>query len=76
MNLKNPHLKPNPLPPRARILDRLEWVLQWFAYLVVIDIPDKPALSGLLTGIVMLPCIFLIAFVGSSFLRFITHWGL
>jgi hypothetical protein len=58
----NPLLKPDPLPPGASLLDRLEYALQWLVWVTVIHLPGKPALSGLLTGIVTPAWMFLIGF--------------
>ena len=46
-------MKPNPLPPNPTFLDRLEYALQWLISWVIVDIKGHPAVSGLLTGILM-----------------------
>jgi hypothetical protein len=49
----NRYLKPEPLPPGASIMRRIEYALQWFISVVVIQIDGYPALSGLATSILL-----------------------
>lgn len=56
-------LKPTPLPPNPTFLDCLEYALQWVISWLVIDIPDHPCISGLLTSLLMIVPIFGIATV-------------
>ena len=46
-------MKPTPLPPEPKVIDRIEYALQWLVSWVVVDIKDHPAISGLLTGLKM-----------------------
>jgi hypothetical protein len=69
MSVRNPLLKPRPLPPCAGMLSRLEYVLQLMVYWIVIDIPGKSAVSGLLSAIVMLALLILIVSVISHLWR-------
>ncbi len=56
-------LKPTKLPPNPTFLDRLEHGLQWVISWLVIDIPGRPCISGLLTSLLMFVPIFGIATV-------------
>ena len=49
----NRYLKPEPLPPGASIMRRIEYALQWFISVLVINIDGYPALSGLATSILL-----------------------
>ena len=51
------------------MLSRLEYVLQLMVYWIVIDIPGKSAVSGLLSAIVMLALLILIVSVISHLWR-------
>ena len=53
-------IKPK-LPANPELLDRIEDAMQWWFYCVTVDLPGKPALSGLLTGVLVgLPFIVII----------------
>jgi hypothetical protein len=49
----NRYLKPEPLPPGAGIMRRIEYALQWFISVVVIQIDGYPALSGLANSVLL-----------------------
>jgi len=49
----NRYLKPEPLPAGASIMRRIEYALEWFISLVVIQIEGYPALSGLATSVLL-----------------------
>jgi hypothetical protein len=43
-------MKPIPLPPNPKLIDRIEYGLQWALSWLIIYIPDHPMVSGLCTG--------------------------
>jgi hypothetical protein len=47
-------MKPTPLPPNPKLIDRVEYVLQWSASWMIIYIPGHPMVSGLCTGALMI----------------------
>ena len=48
-----PQLKPK-LPPDPRLLDRIQYGLQWFVSRLIVEIPGKPILSGVLSSVLLL----------------------
>jgi hypothetical protein len=44
-------MKPSPLPPNPKLLDRLEHALRWVLWRFIIDLPGHPLLSGITTGL-------------------------
>ena len=64
-------MKPTPLPPNPKLIDRIEHALQWALCWMIVDIKGHPMVSGLCTGILMLVQIY-----GIGTLLFILtgHW--
>jgi hypothetical protein len=40
-------MKPTPLPPYPKLIDRIEYALQWLICWAIIDIPGHPMISGM-----------------------------
>jgi hypothetical protein len=51
-------IKPTPLPANPKLVQRLEYALQWLISWVTVDIEGYPALSGILSGVKMNLAIF------------------
>jgi hypothetical protein len=47
-------MKPTPLPPDPDWTDRVEYFLQQLTSWALIELPGKPVLSGLLSGLILL----------------------
>jgi hypothetical protein len=61
-------LKPTKLPPNPTFIDRLEYALQWLTSCLVIDIPEHPCVSGMLTGVLlMVPIVGVAALINLMF---------
>jgi hypothetical protein len=48
-----PQLK-SKLPPNPRLRDRIVYGLQWFFSRLVVEIPGKPILSGVVSSVLLL----------------------
>jgi hypothetical protein len=46
-------MKPTPLPPNPKLIDRVEYTLQWLVCWAIIDIRGHPMVSGLCTGLLI-----------------------
>jgi len=51
--IRDPFYKPKPLPSRPRIVDRIEYALQWISYSLSIKVEGKPSISGCLSGLAL-----------------------
>ena len=47
-------MKPTPLPPNPKLIDRVEYALQWSTSWLIVDIKGHPMISGICTGMLML----------------------
>jgi hypothetical protein len=47
-------MKPTPSPPNPKLIDRVEYALQWAASWIIVDIKGHPMISGLCTGFLMI----------------------
>src|ERR1700730_10356286 len=56
-------MKPTPLPPNPKLIDRLEYALQWAFCWVIVDIKGDPMISGLCTGALMIVPIYGIGYL-------------
>ena len=65
-------MKPTPLPPNPKLIDRIEHALQWSLCWVIVDIKGHPMVSGLCTGLLMLIPIYGIGSIASLILT--GHW--
>jgi hypothetical protein len=65
-------MKPTPLPPNPKLIDRVEYALQWSASWIIVDIKGHPMVSGLCTGFLMLMPIYGIGFIANLILT--GHW--
>jgi hypothetical protein len=52
-------MKPAPLPPNPKLLDKVEHFLQTLTGWMIINVPGRPMLSGLATGIIMFAVLYL-----------------
>ena len=43
----------DPLPPNPKLIDRVEYALQWSACWMIVDIKGHPMVSGLCTGLLI-----------------------
>ena len=64
-------MKPTPLPPNPKLIDRIEYGLQWALCWVIVDIKGHPMVSGICTGILMLVPIYGIVYL---ILILTGHW--
>jgi hypothetical protein len=64
-------MKSIPLPPNPKLIDRVEYALQWSVLWAVVDIKGHPMISGLCTGALLFLPIY-----GIGILLFILtgHW--
>ncbi|PYK18107.1 MAG: hypothetical protein DME55_07765 [Verrucomicrobia bacterium] len=53
--------RPDPLPKNASFIRRLEYWIQYIISFFIFDFDGLPALSGLLTGLALMPLMFAIA---------------
>jgi hypothetical protein len=65
-------MKPTPLPPNPKLIDRVEYALQWSVSWMIVDIKGHPMISGLCTGFLMLIPIFGIGYLFSIVLAILT----
>ena len=65
-------MKPTPLPPNPKLIDRVEYALQWAASWIIVDIKGHPMVSGLCTGFLILMPIYGIGFIANLILT--GHW--
>ena len=65
-------MKPTPLPPNPKLIDRVEYALQWSVCWMIVDIKGHPMVSGLCTGFLILMPIYGIGFIANLILT--GHW--
>jgi hypothetical protein len=68
-------MKPTPLPPHPKLIDRVEYGLQWAVLWAVVDIKGHPMVSGICTGLLLAGPICGLGWVVSIGLTMLTgHW--
>jgi hypothetical protein len=80
--VNDPRLKPKPLPPDPRFLNRLEYGLQWLVWKLVVPPGHHPVLNGLATSLRMLTVILIVFgsvawgiwFCGNAFVAMSPHF--
>ena len=63
--MTDPNLKPKPLRPDSRVWDRVEYLLQWLVWKLVVYSPERPGLSAMITSVRLIT--FLLLFIGSGY---------
>ena len=61
----DPNLKPKPLKPDSRVWDRVEYLLQWLVWQLVVYSPEQPGLAAMITSVRLITFLFLI--IGSGY---------
>jgi hypothetical protein len=46
-------MKPTPLSPNPKLINRIEYPLEWLISKAIIDIPGQPIISRILTGLLL-----------------------
>jgi hypothetical protein len=64
-------MKPTPLPPNPKLIDRVEYGVQCALCWVIVDLKGHPMISGLCTGILMFVPIY---GIGALLLILTGHW--
>jgi hypothetical protein len=65
-------MKPNPLPSNPKFLDRVEHFLQTLTAWMIINVPGRPMLSGMATGLILIAVLYLPISLVTLFLTW--HW--
>jgi hypothetical protein len=63
--MTDPNLKPKPLRPDSRVWDRVEYLLQWLVWKLVVYSPERPGLSAMITSVRLIT--FLLLFIGIGY---------
>jgi hypothetical protein len=66
-------LKPKPLKPHAKFWDRVEYLLQWLVWKLVVNRPEYPGLSAMITSVRLITFLLLIMGVGYGVWFLISH---
>jgi hypothetical protein len=63
-----------PYPRHGTLADKAEWLLQWGMSWIIVDVPGKPALSGIATGLLMNLAIFALWALFYGVVWLVGHW--
>ena len=63
--MTDPNLKPKPLRPDSRVWARVEYLLQWLVWKLVVYSPERPGLSAMITSVRLIT--FLLLFIGTGY---------
>ena len=66
-------LKPKPLKPDAKFLERVEYLFQWLVWKLVVYRPEYPGLSAMITSVRLISFLLLIMGAGFGLWFLITH---
>jgi hypothetical protein len=67
-------LKPKPLKPNAKVLDRVEYLFQWLVWKLVVNRPEYPGLSAMITSVRLITFLLLIIGAGYGVWFLINHY--
>jgi hypothetical protein len=71
--MADPNLKPKPLKPDSRVWDRVEYLLQWLVWQLVVYSPERPGLSAMITSVRLITFLLLIIGIGYGVWFLINH---
>jgi hypothetical protein len=71
--MTDPNLKPKPLKPDARVWDRVEFLLQWLVWKLVVYSPERPGIGAMITSVRLLTFLLLIIGIGWGVWFLINH---
>ena len=66
-------LKPKPLKPDAKFLERVEYLFQWLVWKLVVYRPEYPGLSAMITSVRLITFLLLIMGAGYGVWFLINH---
>ena len=71
--VNDPNLKPKPLKLDARVWDRVEFLLQWLVWKLVVYSPERPGLGAMITSVRLITILLLIIGIGYGAWFLINH---
>jgi hypothetical protein len=63
--MTDPRLKPKPLRPDSRVWDRVQYLLQWLVWKLVVYSPERPGIGAMITSVRLIT--FLLLIIGTGY---------